>query len=380
MKFQIPAFLSLAFTLRHQATLAACPDGLPVDRTTTLDLGTIQIDADQRRDDRTYAVEATFVTPTLPTLGLYQDDGLLLGFDGVQRSIVANLEPGTYVYGAGGGPFFLLTDNFGVLDSSAQGSIQILLETDESSLPLTGTAVASAAYFCFTLDDSTGPVDAIVNGANDLLEDVNEVVESAIRDLNCPDGIPEAFNTVFLGQVSEGPVTISIDTFGSNDDTELALWDEDGEILAANDDANGGLESEIVITLEEGVYVAGGSQFNVFFGDDFLLGGDGISPGDVMEYVLTISDSEGNSLVSDSVTLEGTVDGTVVSVGVDTFLVKTESVLFCFSVGETFTADEALESFQETSEEVVDTFFDGLVGILDNVLRILQLPTCLFLC
>ncbi len=73
-----------------------------------------------------------------------------------------------------------------------------------------------------------------------------------------------------LGDVATTADTFSIDSFGSDFDTELGLWDSSGTLLANNDDAGGVLQSEIAgLNLAEGTYYFSISPFNTDFGDLF---------------------------------------------------------------------------------------------------------------
>lgn len=75
----------------------------------------------------------------------------------------------------------------------------------------------------------------------------------------------------FWGREGGSPITIH--TRGSGFDTELGVWNEQGQIVATNDDIGPGeLESEIVLAgLPAGRYYAACAGFNASFGDNFFV-------------------------------------------------------------------------------------------------------------
>ena len=75
-----------------------------------------------------------------------------------------------------------------------------------------------------------------------------------------------------LGNIASG-TAIAIDTLGSDFDTELALFDQAGVLLAENDDVFG-LQSEILTTgLADGTYFIAVGGFSSSFGDGFANSG-----------------------------------------------------------------------------------------------------------
>ncbi len=73
-----------------------------------------------------------------------------------------------------------------------------------------------------------------------------------------------------LGDIATEADTFNLDTFGSDIDTELGLWDSNGALLGNNDDAGGGLQSELPgLMLAEGTYYMSISGFNTTFGGLF---------------------------------------------------------------------------------------------------------------
>ncbi|MFQ3587814.1 MAG: PEP-CTERM sorting domain-containing protein [Fimbriimonadaceae bacterium] len=69
---------------------------------------------------------------------------------------------------------------------------------------------------------------------------------------------------------------LAFDTFGSDFDTELALFSDIGELIAANDDANGTLQSQIQVgPLGLGTYYLLASGFDAIFQREVAVAGDG---------------------------------------------------------------------------------------------------------
>lgn len=78
---------------------------------------------------------------------------------------------------------------------------------------------------------------------------------------------------------------------GNSVDTELGLWDSDGQLLESDDDIVlfSNTFSAIDIFLEEGEYFLGISEFNAFFADDFSLTGSRFDEGDIASLFLNIN-------------------------------------------------------------------------------------------
>lgn len=385
MKFQTASTLSFLAGLAALAktSLAECPSGLP-EGAKIADLGTILLNTDARQEDGRYQVEANTEGTAFDTeLGLWNDIGNILAQnnnirppDNLNSKLIINLLPGTYVFG---GSEFQTTFSSNFLidiedDSINGGDFQFELIAEGSadspisaSLSIESEGIERAAYFCFTLEEK---------GLN-LRGSVSDVIDTAVRDLNCPNGIPDGFNTVFLGQISEGPVTVSINTLQSDFDTELALWDEDGNLIDQNDDSNNSFQSELQLTLEQGEYVAGGTRFNVEFGDNFFVSG-GVRRGEVLDYVLTITDSDGNTL-TESVTIE---DQDIVVFGEERAgEVKAEAVLFCFSVGPNITPDEVVETLIDTTGDIAEDVFSNVQETANNLFdAVFGTRRCFFFC
>ena len=81
-------------------------------------------------------------------------------------------------------------------------------------------------------------------------------------------GPPSSF--IDLGAIAGDTDMFTIDSFGSDFDTELGLYDNNGILLDNNDDSGGGLQSELIVnSLAQGDYWVALGGFNTTFGDGF---------------------------------------------------------------------------------------------------------------
>ncbi len=100
-------------------------------------------------------------------------------------------------------------------------------------------------------------------------------------ELDCDnDGIPDDCQKPQLADFTDNDFEIvanendilTFDTFGSNFDTEMAVYDRNGDFVTFNDDANGTLQSEISRTYAPGEYILVLAGFDTaFFASDFLI-------------------------------------------------------------------------------------------------------------
>jgi hypothetical protein len=114
---------------------------------------------------------------------------------------------------------------------------------------------------------------AIPDCDNDGIPDADE--------LDCDaDGIPDDCQKPQLSDFADGDFevianesdTVTFDTFGSDFDTEIAVYDRDGNFVTFNDDANDTLQSEISRTYAPGEYILVLAGFNTdFFADNFFI-------------------------------------------------------------------------------------------------------------
>ena len=98
-------------------------------------------------------------------------------------------------------------------------------------------------------------------------------LDLSVFTLNTPTAID-------LGTLGDDNTFITLNTFGSEiGDTELGLYDARGRFLVNNDDAEGGLQSQLHITsIPEGTYYAAVGAYNTNFAStnfDVLGGGEG---------------------------------------------------------------------------------------------------------
>jgi len=100
-------------------------------------------------------------------------------------------------------------------------------------------------------------------------------------ELDCDaDGIPDDCQKPQLSDFSDGDLevianendTVTFDTFGSNFDTEIAVYDRDGNFVAFNDDAGSTLQSEVSRSYAPGEYILVLAGFDTaFFADNFFI-------------------------------------------------------------------------------------------------------------
>ena len=86
-----------------------------------------------------------------------------------------------------------------------------------------------------------------------------------------PLGLPPE-NPLPLGQLGDGTLPLSFNTFGSNTDTEIALYGPNGDLLIENDDFNGAPQSSITArNLVEGTYHIAVGRYDTRFKDGFSV-------------------------------------------------------------------------------------------------------------
>ena len=172
-------------------------------------------------------------------------------------------------------PFFTLNDFF-LLDS-----LTAVFD------PVLGKNVAQGAVWSNFLDDAPPVQDSVLlwSGTYYL------VVESYVGDDGAVTGADASFqlglnaipaNPSFfqesLGQLGREGVPLTFDTFGSAYDTQLALFGFDGSLIAQNDNAGDGLQSQISLPegLEPGTYtmVVAGAGATFSEGPFTSLGGE----------------------------------------------------------------------------------------------------------
>lgn len=83
--------------------------------------------------------------------------------------------------------------------------------------------------------------------------------------------------STFLGPLASADAAFTLDTLGSAFDTELGLWDASGLLVLSNDDAQGGLQSELDLFagLAVGTYYVGLGGWDTTYGDGFAVNSAG---------------------------------------------------------------------------------------------------------
>ncbi len=155
--------------------------------------------------------------------------------------------------------FFLsgLTTTFDGVKNAAQDDLAaIFLDGGPESLGLVpaGNYYLSAETFA-GFDPPPGPFSSSF--------DLNiEVVES---------GPPPVFTD--LGLIATYPAAFSLDTFGSDFDTELGAYNSSGSVVLTNDDAGGDLQSQLNFAsgARPGEYYVALGGFNTTYGEGFVV-------------------------------------------------------------------------------------------------------------
>ena len=244
-----------------------------LDIATRLELGTISRPGEQITFQTT---DSDFLSEIL----VYRVDGMFVGrssSSGDYSTHTEQLPEGDYLVGvlprhvgiAGDGPEIGFSED--LLDGgTGSATIGVSSPTRSLSYAVSMTTFRSR-WFGFSVRPDTGP-DCDWDGVPDSAE------------LDCDgDGTPDDCQVLeFLalgGVAGTSDAPIEINTFGSNFDTEIAVWDAaSGVLLAANDDAVPGsnFQSRIIRTYEPGEYLLAIAGFNTQFFDfttDLQFGG-----------------------------------------------------------------------------------------------------------
>jgi len=206
----------------------------------------------------------TFVPPTEPTV--FTDLGII-GNSGAITTIevcASNFDTELGIYDAVGS--LLANDDDGCAPASSL----------DAGLPV-GTYWAAVSGFNTTFGNGW-VADGVGREAGDIAGNMGSaaVAQTIVADevaffkFEIEAGVLTPPVSTDLGDIATDADTFSIDTFGSDIDTELGLWDSDGFLLANNDDAGGTLQSELPgLNLAVGTYYFSVSGFNATFGDLF---------------------------------------------------------------------------------------------------------------
>ncbi|MEQ9207265.1 MAG: NF038122 family metalloprotease [Phycisphaerales bacterium] len=176
-----------------------------------------------------------------------------------QSGFTATLSPGQYTFAITGyntlftsGPAYSFSG--GCSDSGAY-----VFNIDGSEI-VSGTIPSGRAHiFSFTI----GSPDCDGDGTPDSAE--LDCDGNGIPD-DCE--IPTVANAESVGTMGTSDVPFVFSTCGSGFDTEIAIWSDDGTLIAENDDFCG-LQSEISVTLPVGSYYAALSGYDIEFGENF---------------------------------------------------------------------------------------------------------------
>ncbi|MCO6044056.1 hypothetical protein NG895_09055 [Aeoliella sp. ICT_H6.2] len=191
--------------------------------------------------------------------GKYNAYSVTLDFSSVQGDPWSEEAIWAIADGAVGGVHTTVYNDPGTSDSARRDGLPVTLHwSGMLDLPITGATDLS--FVPFQTVEFNG-VTFVANWANTLLE-LSYVQPPALPTL-----------TAHLGVVSDPFVPFTIDSFGSEFDTEIAIYSETGKVIRHNDDANGIEQSEIDVYngLPPGDYVAALAGFNSIFEDDYAV-------------------------------------------------------------------------------------------------------------
>lgn len=184
------------------------------------------------------------------------------------------------------------------------------------------------------------------------------------QELDCDgDGTPDDCQIPTVADASDaGPVgdssqPITISTCGSDFDTEIALWDENGTLIDQDDDSCG-LASEITASLAPGYYYVAFAGYNAVFGNNFgitINANDECSEGGALS--ATIGDqSDTATLAPGRVLLVGfEVTDSAVCNGAD---INMDGLLNFFDVSLFLTAYNAQDPSADFNNDGSFNFFD----------------------
>lgn len=184
-------------------------------------------------------------------------DGLSIGTDGAGKTFAENSVENYFLDGA----------------------------TPDSGTPVllgAGTYYVSATTWWGT-DGATNPADAIFD------------IDMSLEEVTAPTTVSD------FGTIATQFDSFTIDTIGTSFDTELGLYDSDGNLLDTNDDIGGGvLQSELALAnLNPGLYYVAFGAWNTVFADGFDVTTSATTAGD---YTLNYDgDTYSGSLASGSV-------------------------------------------------------------------------------
>ncbi len=236
------------------------------------------------------------VLPAIPVaddLGILGDDTSVLTLD-TSGSEIGNTEMGLY---DAAGNLLAENDDAGgggqselVVQNLAQGAYYIAVSAYDTTFGASGFDVSGGGESGEIVLNFSDGLDVVgsVTASLDVADEVGGVAWFFFEIEAAPPVVvrPTADD---LGISVADTSVLTLDTFGSAlGDTEMGLYDAAGNLLDNNDDAGGGLQSELVVqSLAEGAYYVAVSAYNTTFG---ASGFDVAGGGDSGEIVLNFSD------------------------------------------------------------------------------------------
>ena len=241
----------------------------------------------------TFEIGVLPVIPVADDLGILGDDTSVLTLD-TSGSEIGNTEMGFY---DAAGNLLAENDDAGggdqselVVQNLAQGAYYIAVSAYDTTFGASGFDVSGGGESGEIVLNFSDGLDVVgsVTASLDVADAAGGVAWFFFEIEAAPPVVvtPTADD---LGISVADTSVLTLDTFGSAlGDTEMGLYDAAGNLLDNNDDAGGGLQSELVVqSLAEGTYYVAVSAYNTTFG----ASGFGIAGGgDSGEIVLNFSD------------------------------------------------------------------------------------------
>ena len=132
----------------------------------------------------------------------------------------------------------------------------------------TGGPVGGDFVLTVTLNES----DVVENRSLTIQDTGATWFSFEIRANEAPSPLGPPVNSVALGVLGDGSSPLQFNTLGSTIDTEIALYNSDGDLLAENDDFMETSQSEVSgVDLEEGRYYVVVGEFDTTFADGFYV-------------------------------------------------------------------------------------------------------------
>lgn len=159
--------------------------------------------------------------------------------------------------------------------------LTVILDSPSDSVSVIADSPSLGGWRVLNTSDFASPLssfpDCNNNGVDDQFDtdtDGDGTPDDCERDCD-GDGIPDENQVmsdfaaaIDLGNIGQPGESITLETVGSNFDTEIGLFDASGTLIAANDDLpTGELQSRITRTLDAGTYFLGIGAFNIEFAD-----------------------------------------------------------------------------------------------------------------